>query len=139
MCTCTRQGTCMEVQELAGAGPLLPLCGSSGMMANALSHWVLWLAPWVVFLRQVLRCSHGWPETCYVDQAGLEFTDICLLLLLNAVIKGMGHHAQPLMIFKTEKAKLILHQIYEKCICSVNAYSKYIYLISLNCVITEFF
>ena len=27
-----------------------------------------------------MLCSHGWPATHYVDQAGLRLTEICLLL-----------------------------------------------------------
>ena len=36
-------------------------------------------------------CSPDRPEICYVDQVGLELTEICLL---NAGAKGICHHAQ---------------------------------------------
>jgi hypothetical protein len=32
------------------------------------------------YLKQVSLCSPGCPGTCSVDQAGLELTEICLLL-----------------------------------------------------------
>lgn len=36
-------------------------------------------------------CSSVCPETCYIDQAGLNLTEICLRLSPGAGIKGMHH------------------------------------------------
>jgi hypothetical protein len=39
--------------------------------------------------------SPRWPGTHYIDQAGLEFKEICLLLLCDAGPDGAHHHAWP--------------------------------------------
>ena len=42
-------------------------------------------------LDKVLLCSHGWTGTCYLDQASLKFTELCLCLPPKCWIKSMGH------------------------------------------------
>ena len=53
-----------------------------------------------IFLHdRVSLCSPGCPETCSVDQAGLELTEIRLPLPPSAGIKGVHHHHQNKQIF----------------------------------------
>lgn len=46
------------------------------------------------FLEMVSSCNSGWPESLYVDQAGLE-----LGLLWNTGIRGMHHHTRLLLSY----------------------------------------
>jgi hypothetical protein len=39
------------------------------------------LVGWLVLLDKVSLCSHGYPGTISIDQAGLELTEIYLLCL----------------------------------------------------------
>jgi hypothetical protein len=47
-----------------------------------LGHVIFCCCCWflVSFWDRVSLCSPGWPGTCFVDQAGLELTEICLPL-----------------------------------------------------------
>jgi hypothetical protein len=46
----------------------------------------------VVFQNRVSLWSPGYPGTQFVDQAGLELTEIHLPLLPKCWIKGVHHH-----------------------------------------------
>lgn len=47
----------------------------------------------VLFGNKVSVNSPGWLGTRYGDQAGLQLTEICLLLSLGAEIKGVCRYA----------------------------------------------
>jgi hypothetical protein len=75
------------------------------------SHWPSFLGPRVTFLitdpvsnirilfvfqDRISLCGNpSCLDTCFADQAGLEFAAICLLLPSRAGIKGVCHHIQP--------------------------------------------
>ena len=40
-------------------------------------------------------CISGWPKTSYIDQDGLELTEIFYICFSGAEIKGGHHHAWP--------------------------------------------
>lgn len=43
---------------------------------------------------RVSLCIPDWPGTCFVVQANVELTAVCLRLLPDAVTKGVSPHAQ---------------------------------------------
>ena len=61
---------------------------SQGSLSLQTIHFVLLFFYFLVFFRQVLLYSHGCPTTQYIDQAGLELTEIS-----SARIKDMYHHS----------------------------------------------
>ena len=56
------------------------------------------------------HCSPGWPGTHYIDQAGLEFTAVCLSLPpeYRGLKKDVCHHTWPCFLFG-KKRKLFTH------------------------------
>lgn len=57
--------------------PFLPACLPS------------FLPPFPLFLSVELHyVVLSWPGTCYIDQVGLEFTEVCLPCLLCATMPG---------------------------------------------------
>ena len=65
----------------------------SARAVSALNHWDISFAPQIKYFKTthfivaivvvailvwVFLCSYSWPRTCYIDQDGLEFTEIFL-------------------------------------------------------------
>jgi len=77
------------------------------------------------FLR---HCSSGWPGTHYVDQNGLELTEIHLSLPLNAGIKGASYYTWLDLIF------ILCKEVYVYLCARVCVYI-YIYVCVCTCVL----
>lgn len=56
------------------------------------TNWVFVCLVWyLVFQDRVSLCNSGWPETCFMDQTGLELRDLPICLQ-NPGIEGTHHH-----------------------------------------------
>lgn len=65
----------------------------------ALNSWVISLGSLFCFSKQGFSGSPGCSGTHHVNQAGCEFTELCLPLTPNAGIKSICHHAQLVISF----------------------------------------